>query len=411
MPDPEPIEGPSSKPGSFKTSHLALGAALSGAIFAGGIALGVWFNSHYRVVPVDQEPTLTAVAPPQGSFAPTNPAPAAARSTVPAKDGPFTFKFTPGENLTYRLDAAVSGNGLELATPEGVDMKMGSVLNLHTDEVSPDGVGTLTLAFADTQFSGDFMGQDYSMKTNPAGSKIQSGGRDVLDTAKGKGAAQGIPQLDFFNTPVHMKVARNGDVSQLSGPTGIESIITPAPALTELEFPGAALTDGAQWTSNFKLPVPGFGEAAQGKMINTFKGYVNYAGRRCGVIEQRITSAQENGALVSPKSSLGDAMNFTMPRFDLDGTSIVYFDVDNGKLVRNDLNLGVKLDIGQALGGAGELVKGLMSQLGNLGGQELPEFQDLGKRIQEKGADDLLKLDLRIDATMALQDPPAPIKK
>jgi hypothetical protein len=203
-----------------------------------------------------------------------------------------------------------------------------------------------------------------------------------------------------------MKVARNGDVSELTGPAGIESIISPLPALTELDFPGTTLEEGKQWTSNFNLPVPGFAEAAQGKMLNTFKGYVSYAGRRCGLIEQRITSSQENGAVLSPKSSLGDAMNLSMPRFNLEGTSIVYFDVDNGKLVRNDLNLDLKMDLGKVLGGAGDLVKNLMSQMGSLGGQDLPEFQDLGKRIKDKGADDLLKLNLKIDATVALQEPP-----
>ena len=403
MPDPEPIDAPPVKPGAFNPAHLALGAAITGSLFIGGIALGIWFATHYRVVPVDSPAPTAAVAAREPLLPGTGPG----RMAAPAKEGPFTFKFTPGENLVYRMDAAIAGNGLDLAAPEGVNMKMASQIRLHTIDVAPSGVGSLLLTFDDTQLNGDFMGDNYAMRTNATGSTIHSRGRDTLDTAKGKGTNQGIPQLEFFNTPIHMKVARNGEVSDLSGPAGIESIVSPLPALTELDFPGPSLDEGKQWTSRFNLPIPGFAEAAPGKMINTFKGYVNYAGRRCGVIEQRITSAQENGGVVSPKSVLGDAMSFSMPRFDLDGTSIVYFDVENGKLVRNDLNLGIKLDLGKALGGAGELVKGLVSQLGAAGGQDLPEFQDLNKRIKEKGSDDLLKLDLKVDATVALQDAPA----
>jgi len=407
MPDPQPLEAPPSKPGAFKPLHVALGAGIMGGLFIGGIALGVWFTTHYRVVPVEPNGPFASVAP-SGALTPVT-IPPAWGSARPAKDGPFTFKFVSGENLVYRLDAAISGNGLDLATPEGVDMKMASQMRLHTIDVASDGTGSLLLTFDDTQLSGDFMGDQYSMRTNATGSKIHSRGKDTLDTANGKGTTQGIPQLEFFKTPIHMKVARNGDVSELTGPSGIESIVSPLPALTELDFPVSTLEEGKQWTSKFNLPIPGFADAAQGQMLNTFKGYVNYAGRRCGLIEQRITSSQQNGAVLSPKSSLGEALNLSMPKFNLDGTSIVYFDVDNGKLVRNDLSLDVKLDLGQALGGAGDLVKGLMSQLGSLGGQELPEYQDLGKRVQEKGADDLLKLNLKIDATVALQDTPAAV--
>jgi len=399
---------------------IAAGVAAVLLVFGGGLAFGFWFATHYRIVPVNApqhvaqqtqtapeavpapsaQPQTESQAQSQGAPAfKSAPPPAAQPASSPPADGPFRFRFTPHEKTRYQLHASIKGQGLDLGDSSGVNMQMASVMKLDTQKVAPDGTASVQLHFDDTSLTGDFMNEPFSLFTGGNQAHIQSNGKTVTDTNKTPGAVQKNPQLHFLNAPINMTVSPNGQVTHLDGPEGIASALGQVPMYSDLDFPSGDLHTGQEWDSDFELPIPGFPVPARAKMHNVFKGYTNYQGKNCAIIEQQIVSQEKNGALQSGGLN-SDSSGFQMPLFKLSGGNLVYFDVDAGKLAYSKSDLKVKLELSKALGPAGEALESLLNNMDSVLGQDLPEFQDKAKKDGQKKKH-LLDLDLDIRSTLS----------
>ncbi|MCC6144401.1 MAG: hypothetical protein IT368_11405 [Candidatus Hydrogenedentes bacterium] len=397
--------------------YLAMAAALvTGlALFAGGVAVGAWFMANFEIVPKgevarvvppafpdsgDTDGNATLPAPESSTFSPA-PAPA----EMPARTGgPFTFRFKPGETLKYSLKADIDGNGLELVNPEPVKLDMDSAFTLTTKQVDRQGNGDLRMAFEYANLAGDFMGSDFDMKQSASGAVVSMNGQRLVDTQGNAAALSGIPQLAFFDKAIDMKIAPNGEVLSVSGGSGLEGLTQQLPLLTDLEFPSGDIDPGRQWESRVSLPIPGFGTPVDARVLNTFTGYKHIGPRLCAVIEQEITADQTNGSIHMPESALGSALGLSMPGFDLSGDNEVYFDVENGQLVHSEMALHMGMDLGKALGPAGDVLGQLGTGLGDLLG-DLPEFENLAPKKDANGnvqQKNLLDLDLDINSTVSL---------
>lgn len=332
------------------------------------------------------------------------------------KNGAFTFKFTPGETLNYRLTAKMEGAGMEAIGGSPIDLNLDSAIALTTQSVDQKGYGQLRMQFGDTLAQGDFMGSPFLMARGDAGTRLEMNGQTYIDSAANQGSSAGIPQLEFFDHPIDMEVAPNGVVTAISGESGMGAILGAAPLFTDIEFPEGEITEGTSWTSHVTMPVPGIGTPIPTTIKNTFTGYKTVGNRLCAVIDQQITSEQVQGKLSAPASVLGAAIGFSMPKFELDGANKVYFDVENGQMVHSDLDLDLGIDIGQTLGGSGNQLNGLLQGLGNILG-DLPEFEAYSDMLpksenrtnsQMKNSNNLLEMNVDIKAQMSLTDPPTP---
>ncbi|MBN2307642.1 MAG: hypothetical protein JXR94_01650 [Candidatus Hydrogenedentes bacterium] len=352
---------------------------------AGGAVLGVWFERNYRILPVSQaaDPARELASTPPPADAPAAdgaarhaaraapreatpaPSPAPAQSAVAPRqpEGPFAFRFTPGEHLSYQLGARVVGTGAEMQTTSGISLNIAGVLGLATESVGPAGDATMRLTFDSMDMSGTFMGTPVRLTQNRDDTYLVQGDKTDINTALGLGSIQGIPQLEFFRQPIQMEVAQNGQVRRLWGSDDIASMLAVVPAVSTLEFPSEQMAQGQQWESQIALPVPGFGTAADARLLNTLLGYQYVGDRLCAVIQQDFLAEQQNGTLDSPESALGEAMQFSMPLFELTGRNMIYFDVNAGQLVHTDMDLYLALKIGDVLGQSLQMLTTLTEQL------------------------------------------------
>jgi hypothetical protein len=408
--EPEPIPVPTASKSATAVWKFVVAMVLGAMLFVGGLGAGIYFATHYQIVPVGEPVEKYASVPdlrgaelervlPSGGL--TEPV---KRRAGPIEDGPFTFRFTPGEKLNYNLSANIGGQGQEsdIQGVSPINMAMNSVMSLTTDSVDEEGTAALTMKFEQSSLQGDWMGSPFSMSTGNGETFMRNNGRTLIDSKNGTGSNKGVPQLEFLNTPINMKVAKNGEVEDVSGYKGIGSILSQLPMAANLEFPQSELNPQTQWESTLKLPIPGFAQPADARILNTFTGYQTVDGRKCGVIDQKILSFQTNGQLDSPESVFGEAMGFSMPNFVLDGGTTVYFDVDNGQLVRSDMDLDVTLEIGKALGEHGEVVQDFLRDLIATSTEDLPEFDDI--REKAKSGANLLDFQTHVQATMQLAE-------
>lgn len=310
-----------------------------------------------------------------------------------AEDGPFQFKFREGERRVYTMKAKVSGVGWDTGDPDGVDMQFKSDLVMKTEKVHSDGGATMEMYFDRTTFEGDFMGNPFDMLITRNLAQTTAGGRNALPKKS--------PQATFFQTPIRMEVSPNGEVTHLSGPGEIAALIAEAPFYSELAFPQAAMESGRKWTTELKLPVPGVAQPFNATIENHYMYDDFYGARKCGVIQQKIKSVQLDGQIADGFSGAGEELGFSMPEFKLAGQNIVYFDLENGSVVYSDMKLNLKLSIGQALGAAGEVVDSMLQNMGELVGDDLPEFEGFGQK--KPGQENLLDLDADIAAAIALK--------
>jgi len=88
-------------------------------------------------------------------------------------------------------------------------------------------------------------------------------------------------------------------------------------------------------------------------------------------------------------------MGFSMPTFEVSGTNMIYFDVDGGKLVKTEMNLFFKLEIGDQLEGIKSALGAYSSILGEL---ENPNRRS----ARGEKAEPLLDMGVRIVATLVL---------
>lgn len=455
-----------------KAAKVMFGVAIAGlclAMFVGGAGFAIWFNQNFAIVPkaefmdtltksLEDSESLKGLVGEDGAISEEQLNELLSEETVnglmsgekdinqvledvlekgsaegmaeaPAKDwimspklreqqqnGAFTFKFTPGETLKYRLSASMAGEGMEAIGQSPIDMNLDSAIDLTTQSVDEKGYGKLRMQFGETQARGDFMGSPFLMSRGAEGTKLEMNGQTYIDTAAQKGSSAGIPQLEFLDKPIDMEVAPNGVVTSISGESGMGAILGAAPLFTDIEFPQGELTEGTTWVSHVTMPVPGIGTPIPTTITNTFTGYKTIGNRLCAVIDQEISSEQVEGKISAPASVLGAAIGLSMPKFELDGVNKVYFDVDNGQMVHSDLDLDLGIDIGQSLGASGDQLSGMLQGLGDILG-DLPEFEAYGDLLpksekrgegQMKDSKNLLEMNVDIKAQMSLTEPPMP---
>jgi hypothetical protein len=356
-------------------------AALATGAVAAGLGSGSWVNQavHQRATPL-----RSTSANPQDS-----PEVAPAAATL---DSLLHYQFTPGERLMYGLSADISGSGIEsLAGAGGVAMAFQSVMQVLTERVDGSGNGYLDIRFTDVQMQGSFMDAPVSLSHSLTGTEYQHGSEHI-STAAGDSIA-GIPQLEFFNTPTKATVTPAGVVLEVSGAPGMDQMIAPEQLVASVQFPAGELDAGAQWESEFGMPVPGVGTVVPSRTLNELVGFDLYRGRYCAKIRQTIIANQEGGTLNSPQSALGDEMNFSMPLFNLSGENTLYFDVDAGQLVDAYLDLTFSMRIGEEL----KAVAGVLDIYGKL----LNELE--GSQTQDaQPKEDLLNLGVNIRGQLSL---------
>ena len=312
-------------------------------------------------------------------------------------DGPFAYRFTPGEVLIYALEARAGGSGFEQGAPGSIGLFMAYKMYVTTEEVDRKGVATLRLDFDDVIMRGNFMGEEVDLMMRGDDATFTRSGQRQVNTFQGD-SIEGIPQLEFFKEPIRMRVAPNGVVLEVSGPKGFEKILSPAQSLVPVNFDKPALEINDSWTNEFKMPIPGLGIPATAIATSTLLGYETVDGRNCGVILQHLDSTQMDGTLDSPSSAMGEAMGFTMPRFLLSGDNKIYFDTDTGHLVRSDISVHFAIEIGEEL-------KTLTDSIGTYT-KLLDEIDNLGVRGSPRTTapeEDSSLLDFGVDIIATLQ--------
>ncbi|MCL4693407.1 MAG: hypothetical protein KJ060_12970 [Candidatus Hydrogenedentes bacterium] len=374
-------------------------------LLGAGFCFGVWFSNRYRIVPVDPANINTE----SGTLASTDVSPSAVPSYSAenppstqeySSDGPFQFRFTPEEVTYYRLDTTIAGQGADGGLASDVYLDFDGDFSLYTKDVDDRGVADLRLLFESASLNGEFLGSPFEMGYSPERTYIYDGGQ-TLDTDAGANVGD-IPQLQFFQHPLTMRVAPNGQVLDIGGQTGMAGMLKALPALARVEFPDEGVPESGQWESRIQMPVPGFGQAVDTRIVNKLIGYEYVGDRYCAVIHQNVGAAQQDGTLDSPESAMGSAMQFTMPLFDLNGTNTVYFDVNRGQVVHAVLDLALIMNIGSVLGDAA----GIVGQLGQgiLGGNAEGVEDLLGPAPNQPN---LLDLSVKIDGAISAFDPAA----
>lgn len=365
----------------MKVTALLGKTALTAGVVAAGLGSGSWVNDAVH----DQRPafrTSTAAYPQE------------AETPAATVDSLLHYHFTPGERLHYGLRADISGAGIEsLAGSSGVAMSFQSAMEMRTDSVDTSGNGHLDIRFTRVEMQGSFMDAPVSLSHSISGTEYHHGNEHV-STAAGD-STKGIPQLEFFDTPTKAVVSPAGVVLQVSGAPGMDQMISPEQLVASVQFPSGDLDPGTTWESDFGMPVPGMGTLVPSKTVNELVGFDLYRGRYCAKIRQTIVANQEGGTINSPKSALGDEMNFSVPQFNLSGENIIYFDVDKGQMVEADMDLTFSMRIGEEL----KAVAGMLSIYGNL----LNEIEG-SKPGESQPKEDLLNLGVNIRGQMLLMD-------
>lgn len=366
------------------TAFLGKGLLTAG-VAAAGLSTGNWARET-----VEHSPLRTQ----RNSFAPQAQAQAEPDGIVPAtKESLLHYQFTTGDRSYYRLEADISGAGIEsLAGSSAVAMAFGADMQVYTESVDEEGNGNLDIRFDHVAMQGSFMDEPVSLSHSLAGTEYHYGNENISSAAGDKVA--GIPQLEFFNTPTKATVSPAGVVLRVSGAPGMDQMISPESLVASVQFPEGDLDAGSQWTSDFGMPVPGVGGLVSSQAVNKLEGFKLYRGRYCALVSQRLNAKQQDGKINSPKSALGDEMNFSMPEFNLTGENMIYFDVEKGELVQADLNLQFSMKIGEELKAVAETL--------NIYGKLLNELE--GNKPGEQPKEDLLNLGLNIRGSLSLVD-------
>lgn len=385
----------------MKPIHAAMIAVVGLFLFLTGIGAGIWFAMNYRVVPVDQaispQPPPASAETQATTGLPQPPAAATSGFKVASSpsrsaplSGPFAYRFAKGEQLKYQLSAEVAGTGFDMGEGSGIGLSIGSNLSLVTESVDTAGAGALRLAFDDVYMTGNFMGTPVEIHHSAGRTTMNVDGRTQVDTAQGH-SIKGIAQLQFFQQPVRMVVARDGEVLHVSGVQGLDQMLSSIITLNAEDLPTSDLPAGREWTSEFNMPIPGLGTPARAIARNKLDRYTTINGRRCAVVHQDIESTQSGGLLASPASILGEAMQFSMPTFSISGQNVIYFDTDDGKLVHCDMDIDFALELGEQLKPLADLL-GMYGELldeiegGPPKGQQQPQAQesllDMGVNIK-----------------------------
>lgn len=381
-----------------------VGTIIGGLVAVVGVgALGFYLGTNYRIVPVGQMPAPPEFNAPgsQAASAPAAaPAPPAPPRFVPPgaarAKGPFTYRFTPGESLAYRLTADISGTGNERDFGVGgIGLDFNAGFGVDTNAVDDQGIADVTVDFDDVSMTGRFMGDEIDLQRTDSGASLRMPGANQSPDAQAQLA--NTPQMQFFEQPIRLSVAPNGDILSAQGAPGFEQVLAPEHLIAATELPEADMQPGHTWTTDFNFPIPGFALAVPAQAQNTFERMIELEGHQVAVIHQVIEATQANGQINSPAAFFGEQMDFSMPQFVLSGENYLYFDTGIGKLRQADMDLTVGLEFGAKLDAVKNLV-GAFSQL-------MDEI-DGTQRKTEKGKEEeapLLDLGFRIRSSLVLQ--------
>ncbi|MBX7256760.1 MAG: hypothetical protein K1Y02_10390 [Candidatus Hydrogenedentes bacterium] len=371
-------------------------AAFGPLIFAVGLIAGVAISSVWHAR--DSHASLPVTDAPPGLPSPSVAAnPPAGLPTAQSSSGNsapstgFQMRFVQGDISNYRVDAAIRGKGFDAGEFSGVETQFVSDFSVLTKEVAADKSADMRISFDSAQLTGSFMDVPFEMGYTPERSYMFYGNTSY-DTAKTP-AQPGNSQFAYFSTPIAVRVASNGSVQKIEGPEGMASMLSAVPSLSFVEYPADTIEQGKAWESRFALPIPGFGGAVQARVTNTFLGYQELEGHTCGVIQQ--TYATDDTVGDAPLVNTEEGVSIGMPTFDLNGQGLVYFDVNNGKLVHSTLNLQLTMGLSKMLGGLADVLSTITQDYANQGEAE-----------SEQPAN-LLDLMLTIEGAITLIDPSA----
>jgi hypothetical protein len=236
---------------------------------------------------------------------------------------------------------------------------------------------------------GNFMNSPYLLDHSAAGTRAEMDGQP-LNAAPGGGSAFPVPQLEFLKEAIALRVAPDGRVLSVSGAPGMEEMLVPDALVAPVPFREGEEPGSGGWVSEFTLPVPGLGEPAKARAVNTLRGYQQVDGRRCAVIDQVLSSEQQGGYAVTAPDAAGAGMSFTMPLFRVKGLNTVYFDMDRGRVHQSDMDVDFDMVLGEEL-------KPLVSMLGMMG-DLLKEGE--GEKVPQAG--NLSDISVNIKGTMRL---------
>lgn len=380
---------PTGKKKWLKVSMILTGIGAGLFLFAGGIVFGMWFMANFQIVPrgdmgkmvkdvLAKNPELAKLSGTDAKDLSKALDGMLGSNASAVKDlaqqvlksqpaaGPFTFKFKPGERLGYTLTASMNGQGSEGKTTSPATFDLGGKFDLVTESVDGAGNGIVRMTFSDTTLQGNMMGSPFTLtQTPPAGA-----------TPGQTGDPLAMPLLGFLNAPIRMSVAPNGATHELPDPARPNALVEEIPMLTSIEFPHDNMQPGTQWDSYVNMSVPGTSTPVRVHLVNTFTGYKTIGPRLCAVIDQQVSSERTSAAPASAGEALGAFLGVKPPQIDLSGGNTIYFDTDNGQLVHSEMNLGMHVDIASSLGAAGQVLKGLGANIGNLlGDQTAPQQQ------------------------------------
>lgn len=368
------------QPPTLKPKHYIAIAVLAAVTLAGGIAAGYWLaQPHGEEIPPKQSLSSAPVA--------SVPSEQEQPAQIPA--GPFTESFTEGQLLAYRLDAEIAGGGAELGEFSDVYMNFGTDVTLYTQKVTKNGSADLTFSFENTSLAGTLFDNPFEMTFEPPAAD----GKAQPDQT----VASASPQTTFLTTPIEMRVAPDGTVLDISGPGSLKEMLGSIATVPRLAFPDTELSEGLEWESRLRVPVPGIADAINTTVLNKFVGRQRMSNYDCGVVLQEIGAKRTNTQGSAPAVQNEKPMVFNVPLFDLEGENTIYFDLKTGRLVHAVLNLDFALRIKEQLGDAGKFLQQLVP--GMAGEKSVP---GLDKLLNPEGKPDLVDLSLKINGAMSL---------
>ncbi|GMW01349.1 MAG: hypothetical protein AMXMBFR84_24860 [Candidatus Hydrogenedentota bacterium] len=366
-----------------------------------GLAGGMWFMKNYDIVPRGETPSPPPMSPNEAAEADLifkKPEPPSMAPAAHNPSGPFSYKFKPGETLRYAINAELDGTGLQLGDSSPVDANFAAVMNVSTQSVDSSGNGSVDISFESAQLQGMFMGGPVDFRQSGSNASFSLDGTTQLDTSRGD-SLKGVPQLEFLSQTIHTIVAPDGRVMDVRGPQGFDQLLSSSAFVSPVRFKDDEIPVQTEWTSDFSLPVPGIEALVPAQAHNVLVGYQDLYGRRCGVIQQTISAADKDGKISMPSSQLGEAMGLSMPEFNLTGQNMVYFDVETGHVVRADMDMGFKMELGQNFSPVASLVEAFSGLLNEVEGGDPAQLNP-----DENAPQELVTIDLGIKASMGLID-------
>lgn len=329
-----------------------LGFLCGFATLVGGAALGALVTDGY--------PAAADYAALSGE-APLTDTSGSTAQTSPGTDS-NTAAFQAGTARHYLVSAAISGAGSDPgSTPVDVALNFESNFTLAVQSVDSWGMAMMQLNFDDVAMQGDFMGSPVSFSKSPQGVAYSMPGMTPSDAS--------APQIAFFDQPIRMRVAPDGQVLSVEGLQGFEQM----GGLSSMTLPGLkdnTVNGETQWVSNFAIPIPGFPVTPSAQATNTIVGFPTIDGRQCAAVKQTLNSTLGGTPLSTASEFLGQFAGLTMPKFKIEGQNMLYYEVATSQLYQANLDFKLGLEIAPSMKKAVEGFTGLYKMLDEVEGNK-----------------------------------------